>query len=459
MTAQNDTIAAIATGLTPAGIGIVRISGPDSTRIMDRIFVNKEGDPVSLQKPNRIHYGFIHVSRETMDEVLVMNMKAPHSYTGEDTVEINCHGGPLMMKKVLQTVLENGARLAEPGEFTKRAFLNGRIDLSQAEAVTDIINAKNDRAVKAGVSQLKGSVSEAVRRLRDRLLGETAYIEAALDDPEHYDLDRYGDELLPKLEKLYGEISGLIGSYRYGKLVKEGINTCILGKPNAGKSSLLNAMLGENRAIVTEIPGTTRDVIRESIQLGDLSLNIMDTAGIRETSDRVERIGVEKAFEFAKQADLILYVIDRSVPMDESDREIIRFIRENGCRAIYLLNKSDLEAEELPEIADVSRETIEISARNGDGIGQIIRRIEELFDCGSISYNDEVMISSERHLGLLKQAAVSVANVIQSVQEGLPEDFYTIDLMDAYHSLGLIIGEETEDDLADRIFSEFCMGK
>lgn len=492
MSLKNETIAAIATGLTPSGIGIVRISGPNSFAVCGKIFTNKYGKPVSFEQPNRIHYGFLHVSRETLsevsqdskqretlDEVLVMNMKAPHSYTGEDTVEIDCHGGPLMMRRVLEAVLANGARLAEPGEFTKRAFLNGRIDLAQAEAVIDIINAKNDRAMKAGVSQLRGGLSEAVREIREQLLGKTAYIEAALDDPEHYDLTGFGHGFLPEVKDTVSKLDRLIESFRYGKLMKEGINTCILGKPNAGKSSLLNALLGEERAIVTEIPGTTRDVIRESITIDNLTLNIMDTAGIRETEDQVEKIGVEKAFQYARQADLVLYVIDSSEELDNSDVEIIRFIRENGCRALYILNKSDLpkkvdetdirklaglekDAVQAEEGENVSRETsliLKISAKDGTGTGQILEKIRSLFEEGSVAYNDEITVTSERHLELLKQAKASLGNVADSIGSGLSEDFYTIDLMDAYHDLGMIIGEETGDDLADRIFADFCMGK
>lgn len=497
MSLKNETIAAIATGLTPSGIGIVRISGPDSFAVIGKIFTNKYGKPVSFEQPNRVRYGFIsvpgnHVSRETLsevsqdsklretlDEVLVMNMKAPHSYTGEDTVEIDCHGGPLMMRRVLEAALASGARPAEPGEFTKRAFLNGRIDLAQAEAVIDIINAKNDRAMKAGVSQLRGRLSEAVREIREQLLGKTAYIEAALDDPEHYDLTGFGEGFLPEVEDTVSKIDRLIESFRYGKLMKEGINTCILGKPNAGKSSLLNALLGEERAIVTEIPGTTRDVIRESITIDNLTLNIMDTAGIRETQDRVEKIGVEKAFQYARQADLVLYVIDASEELDDSDIEIIRFIRENGCRALYILNKSDLpkkvdeadirnlagmeaDAAKAETEQNVSRETspiLSVSAKDGTGTGEILEKIRSLFEEGSVAYNDEITVTSERHLELLKQAKASLENVSNSIESGLPEDFYTIDLMDAYHDLGMIIGEETEDDLADRIFADFCMGK
>ena len=351
------TIAAIATGLTPSGIGIVRISGPESYEVIRRIFVpaagmkrqKSKGVAVAAEvdnwKPNRIRYGYIFSHETMIDEVLVMNMKAPHSYTGEDTIEINCHGGPLMMRRILQAVLACGAdvRPAEPGEFTKRAFLNGRIDLSQAESVIDLINASNENSQKAALSQLRGSVSEAVKALRGRILERAASIEAALDDPEHYVLDGESREALRKeTEDLLRKINDLIKTYRYGRIIKEGINTCILGKPNAGKSSLLNALLGEERAIVTEVPGTTRDIITESIAAGNLTLNIMDTAGIRDTGDPVESIGVKKAYETAGKSDLCLYVIDSAAGVDEKDREILDFIRKNGLKTIYVINKADI---------------------------------------------------------------------------------------------------------------------
>ena len=550
------TIAAIATGMTPSGIGIVRISGPESYEVIRRIFVpasemkaaaessccgigesscgttcngscnaptTSSNAPttscnatttscnvvaatigVDAWKPNRIHYGYI-VSRETLiDEVLVMNMKAPHSYTGEDTIEINCHGGPLMMRRILQAVLECGAdvRLAEPGEFTKRAFLNGRIDLSQAESVIDIINASNENSQKAALSQLRGSVSEAVKSLRDRLLRQSAFIEAALDDPEHYMLDEESRESLrDETDSVLREITDLMKTYRYGRIIKEGINTCILGKPNAGKSSLLNALLGEDRAIVTEIPGTTRDIITESIVAGNLTLNIMDTAGIRDTGDLVESIGVKKAYEMAKKADLCLYVIDSTAEMDEKDLEILSFIRDNGLKAVYVINKADIgdvdlaaaaakaatasaDAEENTSASQAAKAAcdegnrnaaaasasaaakaaadtviVAVSAKTGAGIRNLLDRICRLFDDGVLSMNDQVVITSERHLGHLKDACDALCRVLTSIEQDMPEDFYTIDLMDAYHSLGLIIGEETEDDLCDRIFSEFCMGK
>lgn len=451
---MTDTIAAIATGLTPAGIGIVRMSGPDSYSILSKIF--KGNSEVSGWKPNRIHYGYIG----DIDEVLVMNMRAPHSYTGEDTIEINCHGGPFMMNRVLDEVIKNGARLAEPGEFTKRAFLNGRIDLAQAEAVIDVINSTNENAARASVAQLKGSVSETVKELRNDILGMTAFIEAVLDDPEHYSMEE--GNLHPYDEVLSGissKIEKLIASYRYGRVVKEGINTCILGKPNAGKSSLLNALLGEERAIVTDIPGTTRDVITESLAADGLTLNIMDTAGIRETEDAVEKIGVQKAYEYAAAADLVIYVIDSTVPMDDDDLSIMKFIREHGIKAVYAVNKIDSSADEQLLCSSDAAEQCRISALTGEGIEGLLSTIRKMFESGDISFNNEVIITSRRHAELLKAAKRSVDAVIGSIEAGMPEDFYTIDLMDAYKSLGLIIGEETEDDLADRIFADFCMGK
>lgn len=462
---MSETIAAIATGLTPAGIGIVRISGPESYEIISRIFRRSAcgASFAANWKPNRIHYGFI----KDIDEVLVMNMRAPHSYTGEDTIEINCHGGPFIMRRILEEVLSNGARLAEPGEFTKRAFLNGRIDLAQAEAVIDIINSTNDNAAKASVAQLKGSVSEAVKEIRNDILGLTAFIEAVLDDPEHYSFESACGASVEEgasvekgaegtLKDISARLQKLISTYKYGRVIKEGINTCILGKPNAGKSSLLNALLGEERAIVTDIPGTTRDVITESLLVDGLTLNIMDTAGIRETEDEVEKIGVQKAYEYAARADLVIYVIDSTVPMDDDDVSIMNFIAEHGIKAVYAVNKID---EGGAPLLIGGQRSCQCSARTGEGINGLLSAIKEMFESGEISFNNETVITNERHVELLKSAKRSVEAVIESIESGMPEDFYTIDLMDAYKSLGLIIGEETEDDLADRIFADFCMGK
>lgn len=467
---ENDTIAAISSGLTESGIGIVRISGPKSFGVAEKVFVRPNGELVDFSIPNRVHYGYImDVSRETsdrviLDEVLLINLRAPHSYTGEDTVEIDCHGGVLVMKKILDLLIRSGARLAEPGEFTRRAFLNGRIDLSQAEAVIDIITSRNEKAMKASVRQLKGSISEKIRELRARILHDTAYIEAALDDPEHYSLDDWQDTFAEDIRFVLGELKALIDSFRYGKLIREGINTVIIGKPNAGKSSLLNAILGEERAIVTRIPGTTRDTISESISIGGLSLNLMDTAGIRKTDDLVERIGVQRALESLEKADLILCVIDASSPLDAEDMDILDYIRDKEVRTLFLLNKADLETvvrtdEILGSMPENKRECLSISALTHQGISELTKRIEELFSLGDISYNDEIMVSSMRHAEQMKSAYSSLESVERSIAEGLPEDFYTVDLMDAYAALGKIIGEDVDDDLVNEIFSRFCMGK
>ena len=483
----NETIAAIATGLTESGIGIIRISGPESYDIIKKIFRTKSGSEPDLSESHKVHYGFINVPRgtspkgykenvgkageavseedhaEALDEVLMLNMKGPRSYTGEDTIEIDCHGGVLMMKRILETVLRAGARPAEPGEFTKRAFLNGRIDLSQAEAVADIISAKNDRAMKASVSQLRGSISEEVSSVRAQLLEDTAYIEAALDDPEHIDLEGFSEELARHVHGAHEGLQRLIRSADNGKLILEGINTVILGKPNAGKSSLLNAMLKEDRAIVTDIAGTTRDTLSETINLNGLSLNIMDTAGIRETEDTVERIGVERALKAAENADLIIYVVDGSVPLDESDRQIIEFINRTGIKSLIILNKKDLERSvserELEEALKQKPELISISAIKNEGISDLEARIEGLFSSGELSFNDELIITSERQKQELMAADDALLNVIDSMEAGMSEDFYTIDLMNAYTSLGRILGESVDEDLVNEIFGKFCMGK
>jgi len=386
-------------------------------------------------------------------------MKNPHSYTGEDTVEIDCHGGMLILKKVLDLVLKNGARTAEPGEFTKRAFLNGRIDLSQAEAVMDLINSKNDFALNSSIEQLKGGVSDAIKDIRKDIIYHIAFIESALDDPEHISLDGYDEEITEMLNENINKISKLVNSFDNGRIMKEGIKTVILGKPNAGKSSLLNLMLGEDRAIVTDIEGTTRDTLEENINFNGLSLKIIDTAGIRDTEDLVERIGVNKAKEIAKEGDLIIYVVDGSRELDDNDREIIKLI--NDKQAIILVNKSDMDTviniDDLKK--DSNRDVILFSAKNGEGMDQLEEEIRNMFYSGKVTYNDQVYITNARHKEALENALESLKQVKNSVDAGMPEDFYSIDLMDAYTDLGLIIGESVEDDLVNEIFSKFCMGK
>ena len=455
-----DTIAAISSAAGNSGIGIIRVSGDEAIEVVDKIFrpANKNKKLANVES-HTVHYGHIMDGDKTLDQVLVIVMKNPHSYTGEDTVEIDCHGGMLILKKVLDLVLKNGARTAEPGEFTKRAFLNGRIDLSQAEAVMDLINSKNDFALNSSIEQLKGGVSDAIKNIRKDIIYHIAFIESALDDPEHISLDGYDEEITEMLNENINKIRKLVNSFDNGRIMKEGIKTVILGKPNAGKSSLLNLMLGEDRAIVTDIEGTTRDTLEENINFNGLSLKIIDTAGIRDTEDLVERIGVNKAKEIAKEGDLIIYVVDGSRELDDNDREIIKLI--NDKQAIILVNKSDMDTviniDELKK--DSNRDVILFSAKNGEGMEQLEEEIRNMFYSGKVTYNDQVYITNARHKEALENALESLKQVKNSVDAGMPEDFYSIDLMDAYTDLGLIIGESVEDDLVNEIFSKFCMGK
>lgn len=455
-----DTIAAISSAAGNSGIGIIRVSGDEAIEVVDKIFrpANKNKKLANVES-HTVHYGHIMDGDKTLDQVLVIVMKNPHSYTGEDTVEIDCHGGMLILKKVLDLVLKNGARTAEPGEFTKRAFLNGRIDLSQAEAVMDLINSKNDFALNSSIEQLKGGVSDAIKDIRKDIIYHIAFIESALDDPEHISLDGYDEEITKMLNENINKISKLVNSFDNGRIMKEGIKTVILGKPNAGKSSLLNLMLGEDRAIVTDIEGTTRDTLEENINFNGLSLKIIDTAGIRDTEDLVEQIGVNKAKEIAREGDLIIYVVDGSRELDDNDREIIKLI--NDKQAIILVNKSDMDTviniDELKK--NSNRDVILFSAKNGEGMDQLEEEIRNMFYSGKVTYNDQVYITNARHKEALENALESLKQVKNSVDAGMPEDFYSIDLMDAYTDLGLIIGESVEDDLVNEIFSKFCMGK
>ena len=463
-----DTIAAIATGMSGSGIGIVRISGGSAIEIADKVYRNKKNEKVLKEyDTHTIHYGFaVDKKGNIIDEVMVSVMKAPASYTAEDTVEINCHGGIMVMRKVLELVMEAGARIAQPGEFTKRAFLNGRIDLSEAEAVMDLIHAKNEFALRSSVRQLKGSVSAIVRELREKLLHEIAFIEAALDDPEHFDLESegYGEVLYSLLDKTAASLHHLIQSSDDGRILSEGIRTAIIGKPNAGKSSLLNRLVGEERAIVTDIAGTTRDILEETVSLDGIPFRIMDTAGIRSTDDVIEKIGVDRAKDAAEAADLVLYVIDASVPLDENDRAVLEMIKEKNT--IILLNKSDLPPvlteEDIRYVASHlsgNGKIIRTSMKEGEGIDLFLTSVKEMFFHGGITYNDEVYITNIRHKEALSEAYDSILQVQKSIENKMPEDFYTIDMMSAYASLGRIIGEEVGADLVDEIFSKFCMGK
>ena len=464
---KKETIAAISTGMTNSGIGIVRISGEEAFSIADRVYRGK--DRISCVKSHTIHYGHITDGEETVDEVLVMAMRSPHTFTGEDTVEINCHGGTFVVKRVLEAVLKNGARPAEPGEFTKRAFLNGKMDLSQAEAVIDVINSENEYALQNSISQLKGSLKNKISDIRNKIIYHTAFIESALDDPEHIEMNGYADVLLESAEEIISELEKMISTADNGRVIREGINTVILGKPNAGKSSLLNVLAGHERAIVTDIEGTTRDIIEEQIRLGDLSLNVIDTAGIRQTEDVIEKIGVDRAKEYAGRADLIIYVVDSSRELDENDEKILPLIKNKN--AVILLNKSDLNTvvtkemikEKISDLtggADKSEiPVISISAKEEKGIEKLEKKLKNMFLNGIISFNDQICISNVRQKNALTDALESMRKVVESINAGMPEDFYSIDLMDAYEALGSITGESVGEDLINEIFSKFCMGK
>lgn len=459
---NTDTIAAIATAMNQSGIGIIRISGNQSIEIVDKIFVNKNKKRTLMNyKSHTIHYGFICDGEEIIDEVMVSIMNKPNSFTTEDTVEINCHGGILLLNHILELVLKNGARLANPGEFTKRAFLNGRIDLSEAEAVMDMISSKNDLALKSSVKQLQGAISKKIKEIRKKIIYEIAFIESALDDPEHISLEEYPEKLLIIVDNLIEDVNKLLSTAENGKIIKEGINTVIVGKPNAGKSSLLNLLVGEEKAIVTEIAGTTRDILEEDIRISGISLHIIDTAGIRRAEDIVEKIGVEKAKQQVMEADLIIYVVDSSVPLDENDFDIIEMIQDKKC--IILFNKTDLES--LVSVENLKKRTgkdtviIKTSTKENTGINDFENAVKEVFFHGEISLNDEVMITNMRHKEALQETLESLKQVKKSIKMQMPEDFYSIDLMSAYSSLGKIIGEEVEEDLVNEIFSKFCMGK
>ena len=467
---EEKTIVGIASA-AGGGIGIIRVSGSESMKIVDSIFHpgkfnNEENEALidksylQQQKSHTIHYGFIiDGNNEVVDEVMVSVMKAPATYTREDVVEINCHGGNYILQRVMQLLLEKGAFLAEPGEFTKRAFLNGRIDLSQAEAVMKMISSKNEFALQSAVKQLEGSVSKYIQQTREQILYEMGRIESALDDPEHYDLTGYSDELFDKTEQQIVSLQRLLDRFENGRMKSEGINTVIVGKPNAGKSSLMNILLDEDRAIVTDIAGTTRDALQESVRLGGLMLNLIDTAGIHNTEDTVEKIGVDRAKQYIEQADFILFVVDGSEEWSDEDEQILPLIAQK--KGIILLNKADLKAKvsELFLKDKLSWDTIAFSNETKQGLQQLEQYITDKFERGDLQFNDQICLTSIRHKNAVMQAVNALHRVEQSIKDGMPEDFFTIDLMEAYQQLGLINGDTATEDLVNKIFEEFCMGK
>ena len=455
---EKDTIAAISTGLSEGGIGMIRISGDDAIEICDKIYKGKQ--KLIDVESHTIHYGHIYDGDTLLDEVMVSVMRGPRTYTREDVVEINCHGSVFLLKEILSLVLRSGARPAEPGEFTKRAFLNGRIDLSQAESVMDVISSQNEIAAKNSLRQLDGHLKNQIVSMRQKLIYEIAYIESALDDPEHISLDGYGNHLSEVIRPIMDEISKLISSAKDGSFIKNGIKTVIVGKPNVGKSSLLNVLAKKERAIVTDIPGTTRDTLEEMISFGEFSLHMIDTAGIRDTDDKVEKIGVKKAISMVDEADLVLYVVDSTFALDQDDFDLMEKISDE--KVIVLLNKSDLEVKVFEE--DIlkhlpKKKIISISAKEHTGLDELKEEIRSMFFSGEIALNNEIFITNERQKFSLEEANRSLSQVCGSIENDMPEDFFSIDLMDAYESLGKIIGESLEDDLVNQIFSKFCMGK
>ena len=455
---ERDTIAAVATGCSNSAISIVRMSGDGCIEVADRIFSSRAGFSLEKCASHTAHHGWIADGDEVIDEVIAVVMRAPRTYTGEDTVEINCHGGSYVTERVLETAVKYGARLAEPGEFTRRAFLNGKMDLSQAEAVGDLIASQNEGALRVSVRQLKGRLRDEIEDMREKILYEIAFIESALDDPEHISLDGYPERLGDVVKGLCGRLDRQIASFREGRIIKEGIRTVILGRPNAGKSSLLNLLLGEERAIVTDIEGTTRDTLEAQLNLHGILLNIVDTAGIRKTGDPVEQIGVERAMRSARDADLIIYVADSSREPDENDEEILSFIQDR--QAVILLNKSDLSPVYTEDALKRRTEhpVIPFSARDGVGMDILEKALRDMFFQGKIS-PEEGMITSIRHKRELEEARLSLGRVQKSVEDGMPEEFYSIDLTDAYEHLGLIVGKSVGEDVVNEIFSKFCMGK
>lgn len=457
-----DTIAAIATSSINGSISIIRVSGEQSLEKVSEIFFDKHKNPLDLNKvkTHTIHYGFIYNrNMELLDEVMVLVMKAPRSFTTEDVVEIQCHGGSLICQMILQTLVEIGVRIAQPGEFTKRAFLHGRLDLSQAESIMDVIQSKSKSALKHSLAQLRGNVKEKILNLREKILSDLAFLEAALDDPEHISLEDFPKVMKQHADELQKEILHLIENGKNGRIIREGINTVIVGKPNVGKSSFLNCILRENRAIVTDIPGTTRDTLEEELMIGNNLIRITDTAGIHDTDDRIEAIGIEKAKGMMKQADFVIVLLDAGCELTEDDISILQ--DTSDCVGVVLLNKSDLVPVITKEdvAAYTEKKILSFSAASGEGLDKLEYYINTLFTKNKVKYDDDIYITNARHKEALIDAEKSLRLLCRSIEDGMPEDLYSIDLYNAYEALGRIIGESVEDDLVDKIFKDFCMGK
>lgn len=462
MLTGDDTISAIATAIGEGGIGIVRISGRKAVTIANKLFISKTGMQTTNIVSHQVVYGEIvdPASGETVDEVLLIIMRAPHSYTREDVVEIHCHGGPVPLKRILDLTLILGSRLAEPGEFTKRAFLNGRLDLAQAEAVIDIIRAKTDASLKTAVGNLSGHLSTEIKHLRYNILSMIAQLEAAIDFPEEDIEEAAAADVAQLIVKAKADIDKLLATAQTGRILREGLATVIIGKPNVGKSSLLNALLREKRAIVTDIPGTTRDIIEEYVNIRGIPLKIIDTAGIRETADVVERIGVEKAKELINQADLILLLLDASEPLAPEDRAILELL--SGQQAIILVNKSDLPS--LLDFAEIeqhigSRMVVKMSVTQGDGLAELEEKIANLVYGGHVSQGEAAFVNNVRHADALRHTNQRLAEALLTIEDGMPPDCVVVDLRAAWEKLGGITGDTVGEDIIDQIFTQFCIGK
>ena len=457
---STDTIAAIGTALSNSGISIIRISGKDSLNIIRKIFVSN-----SKIMPNNIIYGIIVVNGKVVDTVLVSYFKNPKSYTGEDVCEINCHGGVQITREILQLVLANGARLAEPGEFSKRAFLNGKMDLTKAEAVINLINSKNTTQARIAANNLEGDLYKKIKEVREELIELMAHIEVSVDYPE-YDYDEVeNDNVISLLNKKIIEINNILSTYEQGKYIKDGVNVVILGKPNVGKSSLLNTLSRSQKAIVTEIPGTTRDVIEERINIGNIILNLSDTAGIRKTDDFVEKIGVKRSIEKIDEADLVIYLLNVESDIDDEDKEILSKIQNKGIKLITVINKIDKGQKlKFDSILDELKrfgvnEVIKMSVLNNEGIDELKNKIEEIFNTNDLDFENELIITNERHRDLLNKSKEYLEIAKKEIENNEPIDIVSIVIKNATKSLGEIIGADVNQDIVNKIFEKFCLGK